>query len=46
MRCVRFFQLLPVVRYWLPNVRIVRPVEWHEALVDVLKEALDKWVPA
>lgn len=38
-------QLLPVVRYWLPNVRIVKPVEWHEALMNGLKEALKKWVP-
>ena len=36
-------QLLPVVRYWLPNVRIVEPVEWHEALVDGLRKALAKW---
>jgi len=36
-------QLLPVVRYWLPNVRIVRPVEWHEALVDSLRQALAQW---
>lgn len=36
-------QLLPVVRYWLPNVRIVRPVEWHEALVEELTQALAQW---
>lgn len=35
-------QLLPVVRYWLPNVRIVKPMEWHEALVDGLRQALVK----
>lgn len=38
-------QLLPVVRYWMPNVRIVKPMEWHEALVAGLKEALNKWIP-
>ena len=38
-------QLLPVVRYWLPNVRIVKPVEWHEVLLEGLKEALTKWKP-
>ncbi len=26
-------QLLPVVRYWLPHVRIVQPQAWHEELV-------------
>ena len=36
-------QLLPVVRYWLPNVRIVKPVEWHEAVVEQLRQALVVW---
>ena len=36
-------QLLPVVRYWLPNVRIVKPVEWHTALVEGLRQAVAKW---
>jgi predicted DNA-binding transcriptional regulator YafY len=36
-------QLLPVVRYWLPNVRIVEPKAWHEELVEGLKQALAKW---
>jgi len=36
-------QLLPVVRYWLPNVRIVKPVQWHEALLEELRQALAKW---
>lgn len=36
-------QLLPVVRYWLPHVRIVRPAAWHEALVAELKRALELW---
>jgi len=35
-------QLLPVVRYWLPHVRIVQPLEWHEALVDGLRQALQQ----
>lgn len=34
-------QLLPVVRYWLPHVRIVQPTQWHEHLVSELKEALE-----
>lgn len=38
-------QLLPVVRYWLPHVRIVQPNEWHEALMDGLREALALWEP-
>lgn len=36
-------QLLPLVRYWLPNVRIVQPAEWHEALLDTLRQALARW---
>jgi hypothetical protein len=32
-----------VVRYWLPNVRIVKPVEWHEELVAGLRQALVVW---
>jgi predicted DNA-binding transcriptional regulator YafY len=36
-------QLLPVVRYWLPHVRIVAPAAWHQALVDGLRQALAQW---
>lgn len=36
-------QLLPVVRYWLPHVRIVQPLEWHEAVVDSLRQVLVQW---
>lgn len=36
-------QLLPVVRYWLPYVRIVKPLEWHEELVAGLRQALVMW---
>lgn len=36
-------QLLPVVRYWLPHVRIVRPVDWHETLVSEMRQALAQW---
>lgn len=36
-------QLLPVVRYWLPHVRIVQPTQWHEHLVSELKQALELW---
>lgn len=36
-------QLLPVVRYWLPHVRILRPQEWHDQLVQSLHEALLQW---
>lgn len=35
-------QLLPVVRYWLPHVRIVRPVELHEDLIDNLRQAIEQ----
>lgn len=36
-------QLLPVVRYWLPRVRIVQPVTWHDKLVEGLEQALQTW---
>lgn len=36
-------QLLPVVRYWLPHVRIINPVEWQEKLVQGLKQAIQMW---
>lgn len=39
-------QLLPVVRYWMPHVRIVRPTQWHAQLVAELKEVLDLWDPS
>lgn len=31
-------QVLPIVRYWLPSVRIVSPVEWQQELESGLKE--------
>ena len=36
-------QLLPVVRYWLPNVRIVKPQTWHDELMAGLRQALTQW---
>lgn len=36
-------QLLPVIRYWLPHVRIIKPLEWHEVLVEELRQALAQW---
>ncbi|RFP26162.1 WYL domain-containing protein [Duganella sp. BJB488] len=36
-------QLLPVVRHWLPHVRIIRPLEWHEVLLQSLRQALQMW---
>ncbi|MGO3870440.1 MAG: helix-turn-helix transcriptional regulator [Alcaligenes sp.] len=36
-------QLLPVVRYWLPNVRIVSPGDWHDVLINNLRETLRIW---
>lgn len=34
-------QLLPVVRYWLPHVRIIEPQAWHEELGRSLVQALE-----
>lgn len=36
-------QLLPVVRYWLPHVRIVKPQAWQEELLAGLRQALAQW---
>lgn len=36
-------QLLPVVRHWLPHVRIVEPKAWHQELVQGLHDALARW---
>jgi predicted DNA-binding transcriptional regulator YafY len=36
-------QLLPVVRHWLPHVRILRPTAWHDELVEGLKQAVQLW---
>lgn len=36
-------QLLPVVRHWLPHVRILQPQAWHDELVRGLKQAVEKW---
>lgn len=36
-------QLLPIVRYWLPDVRILQPASWHQELLNSLHHALEKW---
>jgi predicted DNA-binding transcriptional regulator YafY len=36
-------QLLPVVRHWLPHVRILQPPAWQEELVRGLKQAIHMW---
>ena len=38
-------QLIPMVRYWLPHVRIVQPTAWHQALLDNLRQTLAQWEP-
>lgn len=35
-------QLLPVVRYWLPHVRIIRPTSWQQDLEAQLLDYLNK----
>ncbi|MBP8888219.1 MAG: WYL domain-containing protein, partial [Flavobacterium sp.] len=34
-------QLLPVVRYWLPHVRIIQPTDWRKRLIQDLKEGIN-----
>ncbi|WP_304350225.1 YafY family protein [Comamonas testosteroni] len=36
-------QLLPVVRYWLPHVRIVQPVELEQELIVGMRQVLEQW---
>lgn len=36
-------QLLPLVRYWIPHVRILRPAEFHQALMESLQQAVALW---
>ena len=36
-------QLLPVVRYWLPHVRIVQPQALHDELLQGLRAAVALW---
>ena len=36
-------QLLPVVRYWMPHLRIVQPGEWEQRLLDELRQTLAAW---
>ena len=33
-------QILPIVRYWIPNVRIVSPVAWNDELTSQLADYL------
>jgi predicted DNA-binding transcriptional regulator YafY len=36
-------QALPVVRHWLPHVRILRLAAWHDELVAGLNQAVQRW---
>lgn len=38
-------QLLPIVRYWMPHVRILEPVEWEQMLIDSVQQAICQWQP-
>jgi predicted DNA-binding transcriptional regulator YafY len=35
-------QLLPVVRYWLPHIRIIRPMNWQQDLEAQLRDYLNQ----
>lgn len=37
-------QLLPVVRYWLPHVRIIHPMQWQRDLESQLRDYLNQSV--
>ncbi|MBQ6655938.1 MAG: WYL domain-containing protein [Ottowia sp.] len=36
-------QLLPVVRFWMPHVRIIEPREWEQTLIEELRQTLRAW---
>ena len=36
-------QLLPVVRYWMPHLRILEPRAWEQTLIDELRLTLQAW---
>ena len=36
-------QLLPVVRYWMPHLRILEPHEWERTLLAELRQTLAAW---
>ena len=38
-------QLLPIVRYWMPHVRILEPQKWDEQLILSVQETLRQWLP-
>jgi predicted DNA-binding transcriptional regulator YafY len=35
-------QVLPIIRYWIPHIRIIRPALWQEELAQSLKDYLWK----
>lgn len=37
-------QLLPVVRYWLPHVRIIHPLDWQQEMESQLRDYLNQSV--
>lgn len=39
-------QLFPLIRFWLPHLRIVEPTEWQQALEEELRTALVYIAPA
>lgn len=39
-------QILPIVRYWIPSVRIVSPVAWHDELIHQLAIYLKASAPS
>lgn len=45
-RVNHLLQVLPLVRYWLPHVRIIEPKAWNEELIHSLWQAMDALVPA
>lgn len=45
-RVNHILQVLLLVRWWLPHVRIVEPKDWSNALIQSLWEALDLLSPA
>lgn len=36
-------QLFPIVRYWMPHVRIITPTKWAQELIGTIEQTLAQW---
>ena len=36
-------QLLSIVRYWMPHMRILKPAQWQQMLIESVQQTLELW---